>query len=178
MIPFKKKIEKTFQDHQWDLEVKDLEELAPFYKQAVGMFSSIFAFIAVIMAVIALFTVVNTMSMSVMERINEIGTIRALGVKKTGVSRQFVIEGSLLGLIGATAGIVLGSIIAEIVNRSGLKWLPPGQAQPIPLKVLNHGVGDLIFGIWFGLVIMATLAAYWPARRAAQLKIVDALGHL
>ncbi|MFX8354967.1 FtsX-like permease family protein, partial [Acinetobacter baumannii] len=69
------------------------------------MFGTIFGFIAVIMGVIVLFTIANTMSMSVMERINEIGTLRALGQRRSGVRRQFLAEGFLLGLFGATLGV-------------------------------------------------------------------------
>ena len=54
---------------------------------------SIFVFIAVIMGVIVLFAVVNTMTMSVMERTNEIGTTRAMGVRRSGIRRQFLLEG-------------------------------------------------------------------------------------
>src|SRR5512136_2794910 len=100
-------------------------ELQPFYKQAVGMFIAIFSFISIVMAVIVLFTVVNTMSMSVMERTHEIGTLRAMGVKRKGIAIQFMIEGILLGMIGATAGILIGSVAGEIVNHSGFIWHPP-----------------------------------------------------
>jgi putative ABC transport system permease protein len=130
------------------------------------------------MAVIVLFTVVNTMSMSVMERTHEIGTLRAMGVKKKGIAVQFVLEGMLLGLIGATVGIVIGSVAGEIINHAGLIWQPPGQAYPTPLLVRTKGVGHLLLGIWIGLGTMATIAARFPANRAARMKIVDALGHI
>jgi putative ABC transport system permease protein len=89
-----------------------------------------------------------------------------------------VIEGALLGFIGATLGIIIGSMLAVIINHSGMTWLPPGQADPIPLSVLTTGVAKLMFGIWFGIGAMATIAAWLPARRAAKMKIVDALGHV
>jgi putative ABC transport system permease protein len=44
--------------------------------------------------------------------------------------------------------------------------------------VRTTGVGHLLFGIWSGLGAMATIAAWIPARRAARMKIVDALGHV
>jgi putative ABC transport system permease protein len=142
------------------------------------MFAAIFSFISAVMAVIVLFTIVNTMSMSVMERTNEIGTLRAMGVKKRGITAQFVIEGALLGLIGATLGLVVGTAVAYIINHAGLTWQPPGQAFPTPLKVLTQGVNHLMFGIWIGLGVLSTIAAWVPAHRAARMKIVDALGHV
>ena len=56
------------------------------------------------MGVIVLFAVVNTMTMNVMERTNEIGTIRAMGVRRDGIRAQFVAGGRLLGAIGCHGG--------------------------------------------------------------------------
>ena len=167
-----------FTERGLDLEVRDFTELQPFYKQVIGLFGAIFSFIAVIMGVIVLFTVVNTMSMSVMERTSEIGTARAMGVRRRGIRRQFLIEGWMLGAIGATVGLILASVIAFLINRSGFMWTPPSQAAAVPLRVLTSGVGPLNLGVWLGLVVMATLAALLPANRAARLAVVDALRHV
>jgi putative ABC transport system permease protein len=125
-----------------------------------------------------LFTVVNTIGMSVAERTNEIGTVRAMGVRRGGVRRLFVVEGAMLGACGATFGILSGQILALLFNRTGATWTPPGQAAPLPLTVLTSGVNGLLILGWVGLVIMATIAAVVPANRAARLKVVDALRHV
>ena len=167
-----------FKQRGLDLEVRDFIERQPFYKQAVDMFDTIFFFIALIMGIIVLFTVVNTMGMSVMERTNEIGTARALGVRRSGTRNVFVIEGAFLGAFGAMVGVVLAQIIAVAFNHMGATWTPPGNAAPVPLRVLTTGVLSLLSGTWLGLVIMATVAAVIPANRAARLKVVDALRHV
>jgi putative ABC transport system permease protein len=172
------RLEKLVKESRLDLETKELTELQPFYTQAVGMFKAIFSFISVVMGVIVIFTVVNTMSMSVMERTQEIGTLRAMGVKRKGIALQFMLEGIILGVIGATVGIMIGSVAAEIVNHSGMTWHPPGQAYPTRLVLRTNGIGNLLTGIWTGLGAMAAIAAWIPARRAARMKIVDALGHV
>jgi putative ABC transport system permease protein len=169
---------ELFAARQLPLEVRDFAEREPFYRQAVGMFSAIFLFISIIMGVIVLFTVVNTMGMSVAERTNEIGTVRAMGVRRGGVRRLFVAEGSMLGVFGATLGIASGQILAILFNRTGATWTPPGQAAPVPLSVLTSGVNGLLVLGWVGLVLMATIAAVVPANRAARLKVVDALRHV
>jgi putative ABC transport system permease protein len=161
-----------------DLEVRDFAEREPFYRQAVGMFGAIFLFISMIMGVIVLFTVVNTMGMSVAERTSEIGTVRAMGVRRGGVRRLFVVEGAMLGVFGATLGIVSGQIFALLFNRAGATWTPPGQAAPVPLSVLTSGVSGLLAFGWVGLVVMAIIAAVVPANRAARLEVVDALRHV
>jgi putative ABC transport system permease protein len=171
-------LQQLFKAKALDLEVRDFKELTPFYGQVVALFSSIFLFIAVVMSVIVLFAVVNTMTMNVMERTNEIGTIRAMGVRRGGIRWQFITEGALLGAIGATAGLVLAIIIAALVNRGGVTWTPPGNANPIPLRLELMGAARLIVETWLGLVLIATLAALIPANRAAKLPVVDALRHV
>jgi putative ABC transport system permease protein len=167
-----------FAAHHLDLEIRDFADLQPFYRQAVGMFSAIFLFIALIMGVIVLFTVVNTMGMSVVERTNEIGTARAMGLQRAGVRRLFILEGALLGAFGASVGVLLGQVIAVLFNHTGATWTPPGQAAPSPLEVLTSGMQPLLFGAWLLLIVIATLAAVVPANRAARLKVVDALRHV
>jgi putative ABC transport system permease protein len=167
-----------FRREKLDLEVRDFGELTPFYGQVVGLFGSIFLFIALIMGVIVLFAVVNTMTMNVVERTNEIGTIRAMGVKRSGVRRQFLVEGLLLGGIGATAGALLAIAIVVLVNRAGLTWIPPGNANAVPLRLDLFGRPLLLLGTWVALVVIATIAALIPANRAAKLSVVDALRHV
>ena len=159
------------------LEARDYVELNSFYAQVRSFFGSLFLFIAIIMGMIVLFTVVNTMSMAVMERTSEIGTIRAMGLRRGGVRRQFLLEGALLGAIGTTVGLVASLIVAVLVNGAGITWTPPGNSAPVPLQLDVAGAPVLIAATWIGLVVIATIAAFLPANRAAKLQIVDALRH-
>lgn len=167
-----------FRDNHLDLDVRDFGELTPFYGQAVRLFSAIFLFIALVMGVIVLFAVVNTMTMNVMERTNEIGTVRAMGVRRSGIRSQFIAEGLLIGAIGATAGAALAFLIAALVNHNGLTWVPPGNANPVPLHVAVSSSPSLVIAAWIGLVLIATIAALVPANSAARLSVVDALRHV
>ena len=167
-----------FRQHHLDLEVRDFGELSPFYGQVVRMFSAIFLFIALVMGVIVLFAVVNTMTMNVMERTNEVGTNRALGVRRAGIRAQFTVEGVLIGAIGATAGAVLALTVAALINHAGLTWVPPGNASAVPLRLAVAGRPLLVVGAWLGLALVTTLAALLPANRAARLPVVDALRHV
>lgn len=171
-------LQSLISSHKLDLEVRDFQEETPFYGQVRALFSSIFLFIALIMGVIVLFAIVNTMTMNVMERTNEIGTIRALGLRRGVIRRQFVAEGLMIGAIGATAGVVLALVIALILNHSGMTWNPPGNATAVPLRVDLFGRRVLVPATWIGLVLVATLAALLPANRAARLPVVDALRHV
>lgn len=177
MAAVRQRLLALFSEHHLDLEVRDFSELTPAYKQVIGLFGSIFSFISVIIGVVVLFTVTNTMGMSVMERTSEIGTTRALGLRRQGIRRQFLLEGWMLGAIGATAGVLLAALITYAVNHAGLTWLPPGNVEPVPLRLYMLGGWKLVTVMWLSLVVVATIAALIPANRAAKLPVVDALRH-
>lgn len=160
------------------LEVIDYETLNPFYGQTLGMFAAIFGFISVLIGAIVLFTVSNTMSMAVVERTAEIGTLRAIGHRRSGIRTMFVIEGAVLGVLGALLGIVVAIIAAAVINQIGMTWTPPGRVEPVALAVRVAGEHRMMFASAAGLVIVAALSAILPAARAARMNIVDALRHV
>jgi len=172
------RLNALFRESGMKLDVRDFGDLNPFYVQVKQFFGSMFLFIAVIMGVIVLFTIVNTMTMAVLERTAEIGTTRALGVKRNGIRQQFLLEGALLGAFGATAGVILATLAAFAINHAGIQWTPPANAQAIPFQVALWGRTALMVGTWIALTLIATLAAWLPANRAAKLQIVDALRHV
>lgn len=159
------------------LAVLDFETLNPFYTQTLQLFDTIFAFIFVLIGGIVLFTVGNTMNAAVVERTVEIGTLRAIGLRQTGIRRVFVTEGLVLGLVGAALGVASALSIAWVINISHLTWLPPGSSQRLPLNVRVWGETGMLVGATIGLIVIAALSAWWPAWRAAKLNIVDALRH-
>lgn len=167
---------EIFKTRHLDLEVRDFSELTPLYKQVLAFFAFLFSFVAIVLAVVVLFTVVNTMSMAVMERIDEIGTARALGLTRAKVRRQFLLEGCLLGVIGATLGVVVAAGIAWLMNTSNVSWTPPTAAGPVPLKLFISN--SLSLGTWLCLVALASLASLFPANRASRMNVVDALRHV
>ena len=160
------------------LAVLDFRELNPFYVQTMQMFDTIFGFVFVLIGGIVLFTVSNTMNTTVVERTVEIGTLRAIGLRRAGILRLFVTEGALLGLCGAVLGVVLALVLSVVINQIGMPWLPPGNVELVPFTVNVWGESRMILGTTFGLVCVAILSAWWPARRAARLDVVEALRHV
>jgi len=167
-----------FKERGLNLEVRDFTDLNPQYNQIIGLFRSIFFFITVIIAIVVLFTVTNAMGMSVIERTGEIGTTRAMGVRRQGIRKQFLLEGGLLGVIGATIGVVLAYFAAYGVNHAGLTWTPPGSPAPVALRLYMGGAYFLVALTWTGLLVVSALAALVPANRAARMPVVDALRHI
>lgn len=163
---------------QQPLEVHDFQTLNPAFGQITGMFSAIFGFITILISAIVLFTVGNTMSMAVLERTVEIGTLRTLGLRRSGIRRLFVSEGLLLGLTGAVLGTLLALLLAALINQAGFAWLPPGSSNPVPITIRLWGEHQMLLSISLTVVLVATVSAWWPARRAAQQDVVDALRYV
>lgn len=160
------------------LEVLDFVTLNPFFDQARSMFSAIFGFISVLIGSIVLFTVGNTMSTAVIERTSEIGTLRSIGLRRGSVKALFLTEGLLLGALGAVLGVLCALLLAALINRIGLTWLPPGRAEPIELAVRVGGETAMVLTGALGVVLVGALSALWPASRAARMNIVEALRHV
>jgi putative ABC transport system permease protein len=160
----------------FDVEIQTWIERSSFYRQVKNLFDLIFFFLTSIVSIVALMSIVNTLSMSVMERVREIGTLRALGLQRGGIIRLFAIEGGLLGLAGSVVGAASTLLVATVINAENLKYLPPSSSSPVPLRVAF--LPGVMLSCFAALAAVAMLAAFWPARRAAHVEIVDALGHV
>jgi putative ABC transport system permease protein len=169
-------IRKMLSDADIRVEIKTWDQLSVFYNQVKSLFDMIFLFIFSIVIVIVVMSIINTMSMSVMERTREIGTMRALGLKRYGVKLLFATEGMLLGVLGSTSGIVIFFTVYAVISATQPTYLPPASSNPVPLRV------DLVWPVLARSVLfmamLSLLAAFVPARRSARMTIVDALGHV
>ena len=159
------------------LEVHDYETLNPYYGQTVGFFAAIFGFISILIGVIVLFTVGNTMSMAVVERTPEIGTLRAIGLRRSGIRKMFMIEGMLLGLTGSVLGIAVALVLAFLINHGGITWTPPGRVDAVPLAVRVWGEPAPMVGVVIALTLVTLVSSWVPSRRGARINIVTALRH-
>jgi putative ABC transport system permease protein len=158
------------------VEIYSWKDLSDFYNQVRKLFDMIFAFIFAIVLTVVLMSIVNTMTMSIVERTREIGTLRAIGMKRKQIALLFSVEGMELVAIGGVAGILLTLLVGLVVNSIGFSYIPPSSSSPV--KLLIDFVPVVMTLSFVFLTTVATLAAFIPARRATRVKVVDALGHV
>jgi putative ABC transport system permease protein len=115
--------------------------------------------------VVALFGVVNTLALSVMERTREIGLVRAVGASRLLVRRSIRLESVLISLFGAVLGVVVGVWVGAVMQHAML-------GQRLWSLTLPFGMIGLAL---CGTVLAGTLAAAWPARRAARVNVLEAI---
>lgn len=147
------------------------------YKSVRALYNRIFGALGGVIALIVLFVVGNAMSMAVIERTREIGTLRALGTEPGQLTRVFSMEGAVLGGTGALVGAAIALTISIILLFAGLEMPPPpGRSVGYPLQV---AINPLIYAlVVIGISVLATICAAVVSRRSARKPIVEALGHV
>jgi ABC-type lipoprotein release transport system permease subunit len=134
------------------------------------------ALLTILLAIVVI-GIMNTMWIAIRERTREIGTLRAIGMQRTGVLRMFVYESVLLGLAGSTAGLLLGVGVGTAVNLAAIRVPITVQLflMSDTLQLAMHG-GVLVRALLL-ITVVTSLAALYPAYRAARLRPVSAMSH-
>jgi putative ABC transport system permease protein len=136
----------------------------------VYVFQSVLILFGLLSVLTAVFGIINTQYMSVLQRVHIIGLMKALGMQKRDVAMLFRIEAAFIGFSGATVGVLLMFAVSSILN-------------PLFIRVANLDADMLILkssgfelaGIILGLTLIATVAGLVPARKASQLDPIEAL---
>lgn len=155
-----------------DLDTNTWLDVSAFYLDTIEMMDQVFAVLIVVFFVVMIAGIVNTMLMSVLERVSEIGTMMALGVRRRRILNLFLLEASVLGAMGSVAGTGLAAGINLFFGYRGLVLPLPGGNEGVVYPYI--GVGYILTIIAAALVVSA-LSAFYPAWRASHLTPVDAL---
>ncbi|MDX2000635.1 MAG: FtsX-like permease family protein [Thermoanaerobaculia bacterium] len=159
------------------LAVVPWRDRAPFYDQVRNLYRGIFWFLGSVIFVLVVLATSNTLVMTVMERVREIGTLRAIGTSRGQVARMIVAEALWLGVLGALVGNLLGLGLIVLINGLGLQMPPPpGAVNPIDLKLAV--VPAALVGSVVLMTAVLALASVFPVLKAVRLKVVEALTHV
>ncbi|MGW9205845.1 ABC transporter permease [Embleya sp. NPDC055664] len=149
------------------LRVQSKDELRRGLGAAIDLLLNIVYGLLAMAVLIAVIGIVNTLAMSVLERTREIGLLRAIGLDARRVRALIRLEAALISLFGALLGVGLGTTVGVLAVRGiDLGNVPLGATIPW-LRIALFVLGALGVGL---------LAAAWPARRAARMSVLGALG--
>lgn len=149
--------------------ISELVEQAKQVFKVANIMLVLFGAVALIVSAIGMF---NTMTIALLERTQEIGTMKALGAAKSDIWKMFLMESMIIGFMGGTGGLLIGYLFSQILNFA--------------VNMLARNFGGLTvelfyFPGWFivFIIIFSTIVGlatgFYPAKRAAKLNALEAL---
>ncbi|MBL7065991.1 MAG: ABC transporter permease [Anaerolineae bacterium] len=165
----------------WDTLDPSMKEMMELEAQIMNMFGMVILLIAGV-------GILNLMLMVVFERTREIGLLAAMGLKRRETVALFLLEGVLIGLLGALAGSVLGGVIVAHYGRVGIDWMAlyggmdMGEVSPLiglmgDRLYLRIGI-DVLAGRALTVGVIAALASLYPAWQASRREPAEALHYV
>ncbi|MFV0129542.1 ABC transporter permease [Streptomyces sp. HMX112] len=148
------------------IKVMDKQDIRDEFGGMINMMLNIMYGLLAMALIIAVLGVVNTLAMSVFERQQEIGMLRAIGLDRRRVKRMVRLEAVVISVFGALVGVAMGTFLGWAIGHT-LKDSIPGYATVVPWDRVG------VFLVLAGLV--GVLASMWPARSAARLNMLDAI---
>jgi putative ABC transport system permease protein len=139
------------------------ENILTLLNQAFSMFDVM----GVLAVIIASLGIINTLTMNIMERTQEIGMLRAIGMTRGQIIKMVLSEAGLMGLIGAISGLVFGIILSRVF----LAGMTAMSGYKLDFFVPASGI---LVGLAIGLGV-SQLAALQPARKAAKTNVLEAI---
>ena len=160
-------------------EIESFQANYPELESAITTKTGVMNIFSVVILMMAAIGILNLLLMAVYERTREIGVLGALGLKPRQITLLFILEGTMIGLVGVAVGIVLGLMINGVLMRVGLDFTAYSGATSYMALMTGRiypswGVGSLVPRA-MTVAIIAALAAVIPAREAAHREPAEAL---
>lgn len=177
--PFWMKFERISRE-DWvgqKIDITTWEDEMSFLKWILGTLNALTVLLIGILLVIVSVGIMDTMWIAIRERTREIGTLRAIGMRRRRVLGQFLLEALLLGALGGAGGALLGFVVATLVNALNIGV--PLSVQFFLMSDRLHlvvGPGALVRAV-VGIVAVTGIAALYPSWKAAGLQPVKAMAH-
>jgi len=175
-------IQKTLKEQLGEkYEVYTYGEIVPLLLAVVDMYDQSMAIFYAIIGIALIFGIINTMLMSVFERIHEFGVLKAIGMPDSRLLMMVLLEALHLGVIGTALGFAIGYVLYIPLSHTGL------DLRMFSEGLRSFGVGAIIYPVltWGSVAnalliipFISVLGALYPALRAAHLTPVSAIRHV
>lgn len=151
----------------------DDERVGPYYAGTMPFLYSLVGFIGILVATVVVLSILNAMTLSILERTRELGMLRALGFNRGQVLGLCLREAVLLSVLAVAAGLGLALVAVWLINGANVRFSPPGvpgtiQFMLTPTPALCAALAALILPL-------SALAAWMAVRRKTGAGIVSLL---
>ena len=164
-----------YQEAHPDLKVEPWLDLATGMRMMVDMIDVYIYYIVGIILIALLFSILNTMLMAVLERMREIGVLMAVGMTKGKVFIMIMLETLLLGMIGGPLGLLISWVFVSYFETNGIDLGGAYDDVGFSSIVYPYLDNQSYLEVTYMVVIMAVVAAIYPAIKALNLKPVEAI---
>ncbi len=172
------RIREILQSQNRNLTIYIWEDLAEFYSSVRSLYGNFFTFFRVIVSGVIFFLIMNTMTMSIFERFNEIGTLRAIGFTRRRIINLFTTEAYLLGMFSSFIGLGIGLTLCYFITSLDImEPPPPGMNTEVPFSFYFHNNYTMLFQTVILLTIISWVSSFSPTFKSLKSKIVDCLRH-
>lgn len=168
-------LQKTISTEQLNFDIYpfNTEEISAFYTGTMSFLYVMAGFFIFLICGAVVLSIVNSMTMGILERTKEIGTLRALGFEPSTIGFLFVKESILLTGLCTSIGLLLAMLIAFSVNAMNIKFQPPGTSQPMQFLLAPNLLICLAFIILF--ILVSFLTSYLVVKNKTQTPIYQLL---
>ena len=173
MSVFKEKLDRSLDGLGLESYVYFDERINSIYLGTLGFLIVMCAFVVFLIGTAVALTIVNSLTMGIIERSREIGTLMAIGFKKRDVTKLFVFESLVLCTFSIMVGSVLTYIISTIVNFIDIRFSPPGVAGAIQFKLVWNFA--LAMSLTLITYLIVGVSAMFVMVSRSKLKLIDLL---
>ena len=162
-------------------EVQTYEQLLPLLILQIELSKEATIVFNLIIGLVLIFGIINSMLMSVFERINELGILLAIGMKTTKLFTMILLESFLLGCLGTVVGSSIGGVIIVLLNKSGLNL------SLFAESLNSYGIGAILYptvnitqvsSVLIMIPLISIIGAVYPAYKAIKLQPVEAIRYV
>jgi len=147
------------------------EKINSVYLGTMGFLYVMGAFFVFLIGTAVSLTIINSLTMGIIERTREIGTLLAVGFQRNQVSRLFIIENILVAVFAITAGIALSYLIAGVVNGLNIRFMPPGVSGKIQFRLVWNVYIALAVGLF--VLLLTFGASFFVMKTKEKTKLID-----
>ncbi len=167
-------LELQFARHKLPLVVKDFEQNATFFVQVVEMYESYFNISLIVLSILIIFSLINTIFMSITDRTKEFSTMKTIGISNRTIFVSIIFEGIFIALFGIVFGLILAYFLQIGINSFNLTLPPPpGSEDRIPFMTVFDLLINLKIAAFF--IFTAILASIFPAYSVIKMNILKGL---
>jgi lipoprotein-releasing system permease protein len=159
----------------YEPRIVDWETLNHNLFRALLMQKLIIALFLMIIIIVAAFNIIASLTMIVLSKVREMAILSAMGARKSGILRLFLVAGSLVGFVGVGLGLVYGLAVCGLASLYGYPLDPKVYLiAELPVQI---SAGEVVF-VAAATQLICVLATVYPALRASRLRVVEGLRYV